>query len=104
MAAVNVTGVGRVVERLAVVGQRERLDCTGTGRQLYRIAATSGHRNRVDANPLLGLLREDDVVSPPRDAVDVGEGAIAWLIMPKLFRAIGRRNVGDNERKGVPAA
>src|SRR5262249_5751682 len=81
-------------ERRAVARQTCRLDSTGARCDLDRRRRAAVNCDRVPANPLLGLLLEDHVLSGPGDRLDVRERAVAGLVVPELAHRAAARCVG----------
>ncbi len=109
MTAIDVAGVRRVVERLAVFRERRagRVFDQAVGRRQQRRLGghRPGERQRKPAIPFVirHLDREDHVIAGPLDGVDVREDALVRRRVPELFRVAGAR-IADPQRHRVAAA
>src|SRR5690606_23595970 len=88
VTAVYVADVTRIKQRLAIGGDVECLERSFAGSEFDRRGRSAVHAYGVIANPLFGLLLEDQVIASPRDLIDVGKGSRVRLVVPDFANAV----------------
>src|SRR5690606_41415590 len=103
VATVDVADVRGVVQVAPVRRQPHELHLALTRRELDGLGLRILQRDAVPVPPVPGLRREDQVLAPPAEPGETGEGGVARLVVPRP-PALPRLRVRDPQLEGVASA